>query len=99
MKALDVMLGLFHELEHANEQQITISALDFKVSTTYILPLVKRLMELKGHEIVKTAVALNLGRLARITTRFLEVSISSSKKRRNDAVKRNIERKGQETMV
>jgi hypothetical protein len=51
------MLGLFHELEHANEQQITISALDFKVSTTYILPLVRRLMELKGHELVKTAVA------------------------------------------
>ena len=42
---------------------------------------------------------MNLGRLARITTRFLEVSISSSKKRRKEAIKRNKERKENEALL
>ena len=45
VKALDVMLGLFYELEQANEMEIYIEALDYKVASSYILPIIKRLMD------------------------------------------------------
>lgn len=45
VKALDVILGLFYELEQANEMEIYIEALDYKVASSYILPIIKRLMD------------------------------------------------------
>jgi len=39
------MLGLFNELENANEKEIFIETLDYKVASSYILPIIKRLME------------------------------------------------------
>jgi len=81
VKALDVMLGLFYELENANEADIYIEALDYKVATSYIMPLITTLTSSKNDNLVRLAIAMNVGRLARITARFLEVAISSFNKR------------------
>lgn len=92
VKALDVMLGLFYELEQANEMEIYIEALDYKVASSYILPIIKRLMDSsKNDQLVRLAVAMNVGRLARITARFLEVAISSCNRRRKEALLRRQE--------
>jgi len=45
VKALDVLLGLFYELEQANVMEIYIESLDYKVATSYILPIIKKLMD------------------------------------------------------
>lgn len=84
-----MMLGLFYELEQANEMEIYIEALDYKVASSYILPIIKRLMDSsKNDQLIRLAVAMNVGRLARITARFLEVAISSCNKRRKEALLR-----------
>ena len=89
VKALDVMLGLFYELEEANEKEIYIEALDYKVGSSYIMQIIKRLMDSsKNDQLIRLAVAMNVGRLARITARFLEVAISSCNRRRKEALLR-----------
>ncbi len=66
-----------------------IEALDYKVASSYILPIVKRLMDSsKTDQLIRHAIALNVGRLARITARFLEVAISSCNRRREEALRR-----------
>ena len=88
-KGLDVMLGLFRELEGPSTEHIIIEALDYKVYNSYILPIIQKLMESsKGDIMVRHAIAKNLARMARIGTRFLEVSLSSLAKRREDAIAR-----------
>ena len=84
-----MLLGLFFELEKASVQEIFIDPLDYKVASSYILPIIKRLMDSsKNDQLVRLAIASNVGRLARITARFLEVAISSCSKRRKDAMLR-----------
>lgn len=58
VKALDVMLGLFRELEHSSTEEITIEALDFKVASAYIIPIIKKQMDSsKNDKIIKLAIA------------------------------------------
>lgn len=47
----------------------------------------------KNDQLVRLSIASNVGRIARIMARFLEVSISSCSKRRYDAIQRKKETK------
>ena len=77
-KALDVILGLFHELGSPSDDDIQIEALDYKVFGNYIMPIIRRLMESsKGDLMIRHAIAKNLARMTRVGTRFLELAISS----------------------
>lgn len=52
------MLGLFRELEHSSTEEITIEALDFKVASAYIIPIIKKQMDSsKNDKIIKLAIA------------------------------------------
>jgi len=58
VKALNVMLGLFRELEHSSTEEITIEALDFRVASSYIIPIIKRQMESsRNDQLMRLAIA------------------------------------------
>jgi hypothetical protein len=45
-KALNVMIGLFHELESSSTEDLTIESLDYKVASSYLIPIIKKQLEL-----------------------------------------------------
>lgn len=52
------MLGLFRELEHSSTEEITIEALDFRVASSYIIPIIKRQMESsRNDQLMRLAIA------------------------------------------
>lgn len=88
VKALDVILGLFSDLNFKSIDGIIIEALDNKVASYYIYPMIKGLFESSRNDpLVCLAVTQNLGRLTRIAARFLDIAISSSIKRHKEIIK------------
>jgi hypothetical protein len=84
-KALDVMLGLFKELEAFQTESLEIEALDYKVFNSYIMPFIRRLIEAsKGDIVVRHAIATNLSRMMKVGSIFIELAITSCNKRRLD---------------
>ena len=77
---------MFKEIEHdgvTTDNEITIEPLDYNVFSAYILPIVKRQMEVsKSDRLMKQFIAQNLGRLARLAIRILEISIYYANKKR-----------------
>lgn len=81
-RALGVMIGLFHELEHSNTAELTIEPLDYKVASSYLIPCIKNQLESnKNDQLIKLVIAQNLGRLTRLSVKFLEISITSAIRR------------------
>lgn len=89
-KALNVMIGLFHELEHDVSEDLTIEPLDYKVASSYLIPIIKGQMESsKTDPLMKLAITQNLGRLTRLSVKFLEISISSAVRRRKELLEKS----------
>jgi hypothetical protein len=62
-----------------------IEPLDYKVFNSYIMPLIRRLIDAsKGDIVVKYAIATNLSRMIKIGSIFIELSIASCYRRRID---------------
>lgn len=89
------MLGLFQELYDSSSDEITIEPLDYKVASSYIIPIIKRQIESsKNDSLMRLFIAQNLGKLTRLSVMFLEISISSATRRRQEIAESRNEDKG-----
>ena len=81
---MEVILGIFPELENGKTDEITIEPLDYKVASSYIIYNIKYQLDSSKDPLIRLVIAQNLGRLAQMAVRLLEISISSAARRRKE---------------
>jgi hypothetical protein len=94
-RALTVVLNLFKELQKPSADVIDIDPLDYRVAQAYIMPLFKQQTDTfkpdQGNSelALRLCTAQNLGKLARVSMRFLEISVGSATRRRQESLRRS----------